>query len=165
MSRKTATIVAGALLVSGCSTHALAQQPTAAEPDYLAQRTIEQLDAYVMRGDGQSILELAHPDFLVILPVGIVENRETVAKTVHLVEMAKFDQRILEVRRYGGTAIVLTAIEAEGTAAGNPFPSPLIVSQVYTRDGDEWKLVQRQMTKIEVPIEVFERALKSALAE
>ena len=135
------------------------------EAQELAERTTEQLEAYALRGDGASIRRIAHPQFMTVFAPGLLESLEMVSGTASNVKVTRFDQETLDVRIVGETAVVITRADVDGFVGTRPHPSPLLMTHTFIRQDGNWLLLQRTMTPITVPEEVFRRVSGRALSQ
>ena len=158
---KAAPIFA-ALLASTATAADLSPEETA-----LAARVEAQMDAYVLRHEDASIREIAHPDYMLVLAPGVLESLAMIDGTASNIDMERWDQTTLDVRVVGDTAVVTTRVDAEGTVRGKPFPSRLLMTHVFAREDEDadWRLLQRTMTPILPPDEMFDRMAAEALKD
>ena len=155
--------VAGAVLI--CVHSQVSARELSGEARQLAERTTEQLEAYAVRGDGDSIRRIAHPQFMTVFAPGLLESLDMVSRTASNVKVTRFDQKTLDVRIVGDTAVVVTRAEVEGVVGTRPHPSPILMTHTFVREGGKWLLLQRTMTPITVSEEVFRRVSGRALGE
>ena len=154
--------VAGAILF--CLPSQLSARVLSREAQELAKRTTEQLEAYALRGEGDSIRSVAHPQFMTVFAPGLLESLDMVSTTVSNVKVTRFDQETLDVRIVGNTAVVVTRADIDGFVGTRPHPTPILMTHTFVREDGKWLLLQRTMTPITVPEDVFRRVSGRALA-
>ena len=52
------------------------------------------------------------------------------------------------VRFIGDTAILLNRLQLTAVVGGNEVTNPFVVTEVYVRDGDDWKLASLSFTRL-----------------
>ena len=94
--------------------------------------------------------QLLHPDYVIVQPGGIVENKaETMASlasdTRHW-QVARSDE--MEVRVYGDTAVVTGRWTGKGQNGDEPFDYQARFLSVWVKEAGQWRNVAYQSTPI-----------------
>ena len=64
------------------------------------------------------------------------------------IEYKKADIQEASVRVIGSTAIVLNRIRLLAVVRGNEVTNPFVVTEVYVKEGDSWKLASLSFTRL-----------------
>lgn len=94
--------------------------------------------------------QLLHPDYVIIQPGGLIENKaETIASlasdTRHW-QVARSDE--MDVRVYGDTAVVIGRWTGKGQNGDEPFDYQARFLSVWVKEGEQWRNVAFQSTPI-----------------
>jgi ketosteroid isomerase-like protein len=110
----------------------------------------EHLAAASLNLDLSVFEQLLHPDYVIVQPGGIVENKaETMASlasdTRHW-QVARSDE--MEVRVYGDTAVVIGRWTGKGQNGDEPFDYQARFLSVWVKEAEQWRNVAYQSTPI-----------------
>jgi ketosteroid isomerase-like protein len=110
----------------------------------------EHLAAASLNLDLSVFEQLLHPDYVIVQPGGIVENKaETMASlasdTRHW-QVARSDE--MEVRVYGDTAVVIGRWTGKGQNGDEPFDYQARFLSVWVKENRQWCNVAFQSTPI-----------------
>ncbi len=79
------------------------------------------------------------------------KNREVAVIKSGGIHYKKADIHSVSVNIIGNTAILLNNITLLAVVGGNEVTNPFIVTEVYVKQGNSWKLCSLSFTKINVP--------------
>lgn len=113
----------------------------------LTERNRKQIEVYMLDHDTKLLDELAATDYLLVAPIGLIEEKAHTLKTVGNLAIEELTITDDDVRTFGDTTIIISTVKAKGTVMGHPFPSPLRVMSVYMNE----TLIARSMTPIKPP--------------
>jgi ketosteroid isomerase-like protein len=110
----------------------------------------EHLAAASLNLDLSVFEQLLHPDYVIVQPGGIVENKaETMASlasdTRHW-QVARSDE--MEVRVYGDTAVVIGRWTGKGQNGDEPFDYQARFLSLWVKEAGQWRNIAFQATKI-----------------
>jgi ketosteroid isomerase-like protein len=112
----------------------------------------ERLAAASLTLDLDVFEQLLHPDYVIIQPGGLIENKaETIASlasdTRHW-QVARSDE--MDVRLYGDTAVVIGRWTSQGQNGDEPFDYQARFLSVWVKEGEQWRNVAFQSTPMQV---------------
>jgi ketosteroid isomerase-like protein len=103
----------------------------------------------VSKSDASAVARLLSDDLVYAHSTGLAENKsqylaklKTGAQKYDSIQYS--DQKI---RIFGNTAVVNGTFRMTGSTNGVPFDNTLLVTHVWVKQGNDWKLVSHQTTK------------------
>jgi ketosteroid isomerase-like protein len=140
-----------ALVAFGCARGGASVAVTDKDVAKLTRRTAE-ANAALVHGDIDGYLALIEhaKDYTLMAPFGGATTRGFDTSSEHRAAMARlfksgtFDQEVVATYDSGGLVVLVTIERVRAEVGGLPEQDwSLRVTQVFRRDGDEWRLVHR----------------------
>jgi ketosteroid isomerase-like protein len=107
-----------------------------------------------LRGDTAALAELMAEEYRFVVMNGAVERRAEIVgdeRRTRQISVRSLELEPGEVTIRGGTAAVISTMRLDGSVQGRPLPGRMRVLSVYTRDGENWRLLARSITPILAP--------------
>jgi uncharacterized protein (TIGR02246 family) len=126
----------------------------AADPDTDAKAAVLQMEdrwtKALVKGDVEALRELYADDLVYVHSGG---NQETKAEYIRRIETGglKYQSVLLvdpKVRVYGDAAVVNGAFDVKVMSDGTPVDSRVVYMHVYAREGEKWRMVAHQTTRL-----------------
>ncbi len=118
------------------------QSPETVEQDFFAA---------LLKADSELLDQLLAEDFLLIdVMTGSEVPKAGLLETTKARQL-RFDEITLKecrVRQYGPTAVITGRTEMKGIFGGEPFEASSRYTHVFVEQGEDWRLVSAQGTKI-----------------
>lgn len=110
-------------------------------------------DQAIVRKDRAAIERNMAADFRQIDGQGSLENKQTFVDDLMSAELEiqPYTVEDFDVRLYGETALITGRTRMTGKYQGKPFATHYRYTDVYVRQGEEWKIVSVQISKIPGP--------------
>jgi ketosteroid isomerase-like protein len=143
----TRTLLAAALL-------ALLVTSTGGANDADAEKRVAMLSKQhreaVVKGDTKALDAILADDWVEVGPTGDVETRDQQAKDMKdgKVDYDAIDPREVKVRVYGDAAVVMGCYHIKARHNGQRHSDLFRVTEVYARQGGEWRCVFTQVTRV-----------------
>jgi len=146
-----AALMAGLLLATGapCAFASAAEVASAtADEQRLRALNAEWLDAY-RTGEGAALERILAPEFITTMPSGARRTRAEVIRdaTAPGGQVAAISWDQLEVRVFGGAAVVTGRATFTTTAADGPVTRRTLYTDVYVRRGGDWVAVAAHVSR------------------
>ena len=113
------------------------------------RKTIDAFIAAVQKSDVIAVTRFLAADLIYTHSSGIVETRQE-----YLNKLKSGDQKYAgielikpTIRVYGNAAVINSQTRMHGATKGVPFDNTLLLMQVWTKQGNDWKLVAHQTTR------------------
>ena len=102
--------------------------------------------AQIVQRDAGLLREVALPQFRVIAPGGLIENKDQAMAGVSAWDVESIELSGEEVIREGNVAVVLGRLDINGTMAPVGRFGPLKYMGVFVRDDGAWRFLSRSLT-------------------
>ena len=96
--------------------------------------------------DGTLFEALAVPNFRVLAPGGVVENKEQVLRGLPLWDVKSIEITNEAVAFHGNIAVVTNRLDIDGTMKPIGRWGPLKSMRTFVKEGDDWRLVAQSLT-------------------
>ncbi len=100
----------------------------------------------IVERDGQLLDQVAYPQFRVLAPGGLIENKAQAIAGVAAWNVDSIELSGEEVIREGPVAVVMGRLDIDGTMDPVGRWGPLKYMGVYIRSDGEWKFLSRSLT-------------------
>jgi len=136
-------------LCIACTALSAIGAPAAAQTDEDAELlalNASLFQAQIVQRDAGLLNQVALPQFRVIAPGGLIENKEQAMAGVSAWNVESIELSGEEVIREGDVAVVLGRLDINGTMAPVGRFGPLKYMGVFIREAGEWRFLARSLT-------------------
>lgn len=129
----------------------LAPQPEPVQGQTAEEAELLELNARLFRAqiverDAELLGQVALPQFRVLAPGGLIENKQQAMDGVSAWDVASIEMTGEEVIREGPVAVVMGRLDIDGTMAPVGRFGPLKYMGVFVRSEGEWRFLSRSLT-------------------
>jgi ketosteroid isomerase-like protein len=117
--------------------------------DEIGKRTVQLFDA-MKAHDVAAIDQLMTRNFVFTTFAGTTGTRAQYLEVVEkkIMQIEAYELRPICVEEHGDAAVALYVLGIRAHANGQPWPSPLVSSDFWVKQGGEWKLASRHSSVV-----------------
>jgi len=101
--------------------------------------------------DIQTLEDIFDDDIVYIHANGLSEDKTSLIASRRKIKFTKMERRDSNVRVYGNTAILVGILTFDVEVGGRSLSVEGIVTQVFVKRGDRWRIVHHQGTRTDNP--------------
>jgi hypothetical protein len=124
---------------------------TAKIEEYLIRLHTELMEQYILYHDAELYANVMLDDYLLVIEIGLIENRELLLNTVGNLDIQTAKLTNEEFLHYGSTAVLIGKLEMEGKILGHTIDGMLRYMSVFILHQDQWRLLSGSFSPVVHP--------------
>lgn len=122
---------------------------------YLTQLHTELMEKYILHHDAELYADIMLDDYLLVVEIGLIENREHLLTTVGNLEIQSAKLSNEEFLHYGSTAVLIGILEMEGKILGHTIDGMLRYMSVFIMHEGRWRLLSGSFSPVVHPTVLY----------
>lgn len=118
---------------------------------YLIRKHTEMMEQYILQHNTEPYADLMLDDYLLVVEIGLIENRELILTTVGNLDIQSAKLTNQEFLHYDSTAVLIGTLEMEGKILGHTIDGKLRYMSVFILHEGRWRLLSGSFSPIVHP--------------
>jgi len=109
--------------------------------EYLVRLYTELMEEYILHHNTEPYAEVMLDDYLLVVEIGLIENREHLLSTVGNLDIQSVKLNNEEFLYYGNTAVLVGTMELEGSILGYTIDGMVRYMSVFVQHEGQWRMM------------------------